>query len=86
MCISTYVETKGAIIRPSEWLSDTQQITPHKNSQLKALERGKLIHTLLERLPLLHESDQATSAIRYIKKQMPRSSLRLDLDIGSYYY
>ncbi len=36
----TYVETKGAIVRPSEWLSDTQQITPHKNSQLKALERG----------------------------------------------
>ncbi|MEK9598479.1 MAG: double-strand break repair helicase AddA [Alphaproteobacteria bacterium] len=70
----TYVETKGAIIRPSEWLSDTQQITPHKNSQLKALERGNLIHTLLERLPLLHESDQATSAIRYIKKQMPNLS------------
>ena len=70
----TYVETKGAIIRPSEWLSDTQQITPHKNSQLKALERGNLIHTLLERLPLLHESDQATSAIRYIKKQMPTLS------------
>ena len=42
--------------------------------QLKALERGKLIHTLLQRLPLQHESDQATSAIRYIKKQMPKLS------------
>ncbi len=69
-----YPKTKDAIIRPSEWQSDKQQIAPHKMGQLKALERGKLIHTLLQRLPLQHESDQATSAISYIKKQMPKLS------------
>ena len=70
----TCIGTKDAIIRPSEWQSDKHQIEPHKKGQLKALERGNLIHTLLERLPLLHESDQEISAIRYIKKQMPKLS------------
>ena len=48
----TYAERKGAIIRPSEWQSDKQQSAPHKKGQLEALERGNLIHKLLERLPL----------------------------------
>ena len=65
---------EGTIIRPSEWQSEKQQVAPLKKDQLEALERGKLIHTLLERLPLLHESEQTTSAIRYIKKQMPKLS------------
>ena len=69
-----YAETKGTIIRPSEWRSDKQQLAPHKKGQLKALERGKLIHTLLEKLPLFPESEQETTAIRYIKKQMPKLS------------
>ena len=70
----TYAERKGAIIRPSEWQSDNQQLAPHKKGQLKAFERGKLIHKLLERLPLFPEYVQETTAIRYIKKQMPKLS------------
>ncbi len=69
-----YPQTKKAITHPSEWQSDEQQIAPHKIGQLKALERGKLIHTLLERLPLLPDSQKAKTAIQYIKKQMPKLS------------
>ena len=70
----TCAERKGAIIRPSEWQSDKQQSAPHKKGQLEALERGNLIHKLLERLPLFPEHVQEITAIRYIKKQMPKLS------------
>ncbi len=71
---NNYAKTKGAIIRPSEWQSDEQQLAPHQKAQLEAIERGNLIHTLLERLPLFPESEQETTATRYIKKQMPKLS------------
>ena len=69
-----HYDSKSRIIHPSEQVYDRQAVAPHKKGQIMALERGQIIHKLLEILPAIDLPKQADTAYRYIKRQLPKLS------------